>query len=100
MSGLNRRTFVHLSTAAMLTAASKSLLGDVAGPTISRLEGLIRVKGQNYTWEYRDSDDTFRLLDSGDRLIVSGALQPAVVVLPPRILRSGNVSQVGQAAHT
>lgn len=82
MSGLNRRTFVQLSTAAMLTAASKSLLGDVAGPTISRVEGFIRVKGQNYTWEYRDSDDTFRLLDSGNRLIVSGGLQPAVVVAP------------------
>jgi hypothetical protein len=66
----------------MLTAASKRLLGDVAAPTISRVDGLLRVKGENYAWEYREADDTFRLLDSSNRLIVSGSLQPAVVVAP------------------
>lgn len=79
---LNRRTFVQLSTGAVLARAAKSLPGAVAAPAISRAEGFIRVKGENYSWEYAEADDTFRLRDSSNRLIVSGNLQPAVVVAP------------------
>jgi hypothetical protein len=82
LSRLNRRTFVQLSTGAMLTAASRSLLGNVAAPEISNEDGFIRVKGQNYSWEYAEADDTFHLRDSRNRLIVSGNIQPAVVVAP------------------
>jgi hypothetical protein len=82
LSRLNRRTFVQLSTGAMLTAASRNLLGNVAAPEISNKDGFIRVKGQNYSWEYAEADDSFHLRDSGNRLIVSGNLQPAVVVAP------------------
>ncbi len=74
--------FVQLSTGAMLTAASRSLLGNVAAPEISDKDGFIRVKGQNYSWEYAEADDSFHLRDSRSRLIVSGNLQPAVVVAP------------------
>jgi hypothetical protein len=73
---------VQLSTGAMLTAASGKLLGNTAGPRISSHDGLISVKGQNYSWEYAKAEDTFRLRDSSNRLIVSGKLQPAVVVAP------------------
>ncbi len=79
---LNRRTFVQLSTGAVLARAAKSLPGAVAAPAISHVEGFIRVKGENYSWEYAEADDTFRLRDSSNRLIVSGNLQPAVVVAP------------------
>jgi hypothetical protein len=82
LNKLNRRTFVQLSTGAMLTAASKGLLGNVAAPTISRDDGFIRVKAGNYSWEYAEADDTFHLRDSSNRLIVGGKLQPAVVVAP------------------
>jgi hypothetical protein len=73
---------VQLSTGAMLTAASGKLLGNTQEPRISSHDGLISVKGQNYSWEYTKVEDTFRLVDSRNRLIVSGKLQPAVVVAP------------------
>src|ERR1700722_14399353 len=66
----------------MLTAASGKVLGNAQAPRISSHDGLISVKGQNYSWEYAKAEDTFRLLDSRNRLIVSGKLQPAVVVAP------------------
>jgi hypothetical protein len=73
---------VQLSTGAMLTAASGKVLGNTQAPNISSNDGLISVKGQNYSWEYAKAEDTFRLRDSRNRLIVSGKLQPAVVVAP------------------
>ena len=66
----------------MLTAASGKLLSNTPTPRISSHDGLISVKGQNYSWEYAKAEDTFRLRDSSNRLIVSGKLQPAVVVAP------------------
>ena len=73
---------MQLSTGAMLTAASGKLLGNTQAPRISSHDGLISVKGQNYSWEYARAEDTFRLRDSNNRLIVSGKLQPAVVIAP------------------
>jgi hypothetical protein len=58
LSDLNRRSFLRLSTAAMLTAASDGL-GNVIPPTISSTHGVIRVLGDNYAWEYAEADDTF-----------------------------------------
>jgi len=40
------------------------------------------VTGSNYSWEYAQKDDAFNLRDSKNRLIVSGKMQPAVVVAP------------------
>ena len=82
MTTLNRRTFVHLSTGAMLTAASRKLFGKTEAPSISTQGGEVRVQGANCTWEYSQAEDAFRLRDSRKRLIVSGKLQPAVVVAP------------------
>jgi hypothetical protein len=81
LSALNRRTFVQLSTSALLAAASHRLLAEAAeAPSISSQDGSVLVKGANYSWEYSQADDKFSLRDSSKRLIVSGSLQPAVVV--------------------
>jgi len=40
------------------------------------------VKRAEYSWEYTQADDTFRLYDKRNRLMVSGTLQPLVVVAP------------------
>ena len=80
MSTLNRRAFVQLSSGALLTAASRKLLGETDKPSISGSDGLVQVNGPNYVWEYSQANDTFRLLDSQKRLMVSGKVQPAVVV--------------------
>ena len=82
MLNLNRRTFVQLSSGAALGAASSRAFGLSDAPSISNQEGLLRVTGSNFTWEYAQNDDTFKLLDSSKRLIVSGRMQPAVVVAP------------------
>ncbi len=82
MTTLNRRTFIHLSTGAVFAAASSKVFGDLKAPSISSQDGAVRVQGPNYTWEYLQADDTFRLSDSRKRLVVSGRLQPTVVVAP------------------
>jgi hypothetical protein len=82
MPGLNRRTFVQLSSGAALGAAASRVFGLTDAPPISNQAGLVRVRGSNYTWEYSQTDDTFKLRDSRDLLIVSGKMQPAVVVAP------------------
>jgi len=80
MDRLDRRAFVQLSTGALLAAASKTLSGASVAPSISARDGAIEVKAANYSWEYTQADDTFRLRDARNRLMVSGKLQPAVVV--------------------
>ena len=82
MLNLNRRTFVQLSSGAALGVAASRVFGLADAPAISNQAGLLRVKGSNYSWEYSQSDDTFKLRDSKDLLIVSGRMQPAVVVAP------------------
>jgi hypothetical protein len=82
MLSFNRRTFVQFSTGAALGAASSRVFGLADAPSISNQAGLLRVTGSNYTWEYSQSDDTFKLRDQTNRLIVSGRMQPAVVVAP------------------
>jgi hypothetical protein len=82
MLSLNRRTFVQLSSGAVLGAASSRIFGLTDVPSISSHSGVVRVTGSNYTWEYSQNDDTFKLRDSRRRLIVSGRMQPAVVVAP------------------
>ena len=82
MTTLNRRTFVQLSTGAMLAAASSRLPGQSRPATISSTDGSVTVKSPNYSWDYSQADDTFHLRDSKKRLMASGALQPAIVVAP------------------
>ena len=78
----NRRTFCQLSAGSLLGASFRTVLGDTVQPQFTTKDGIIRVTGNNYTWEYTGSTDTFRLLDSQQRPIVKGAHQPAVVVTP------------------
>ena len=82
MLNLNRRTFVQLSSGAALGAASSRVFGLADAPSLSIQPGVARVTGPNYSWEYAQKDDAFKLRDAKNRLIVSGKMQPAVVVAP------------------
>src|ERR1039458_3754286 len=82
MLSCNRRTCVQLSSGAALGAVSNRIFGLTDAPSISNQDGVLRVTGSNYTWEYFQDKDTFKLRDSRNRLIVSGKMQPAVVVAP------------------
>ena len=79
---MDRRTFVQLSTGAMIAAASPGLMGDVAEPAITSAVGLFKATGRHYSWEYVQGEDRFRLLDAKGRLMVTSVMQPAVVVAP------------------
>jgi hypothetical protein len=79
---IDRRLFLGLSTGALMTSVSKGLLAATDAPGILSDEKGIRVKAATYAWEYAASDDSFRLLDAQGWLIVSGRLQPVVIVAP------------------
>jgi hypothetical protein len=80
MGTLNRRTFTQLTTGALFAAASKRLLPNTGKPVITTNEGGVRVEGGNYLWEYSINDDRFRISDEKHREIVSGKMQPAIMV--------------------
>ncbi len=80
MNKVDRRAFLQLSTGAVLTAGTTNLVAGVQAPRITSQNGLIRIIGANYTWEYSQPADTFTLRDSKQRIVVHGSHQPAVVV--------------------
>lgn len=80
MLDLNRRTFMQLSSGAVLGAASSRVLSLSGTPAISNQSGTIRVTGSNFIWEYTQQDDTFKLRDARNLVMVSGRMQPGVVV--------------------
>jgi hypothetical protein len=82
LNKVDRRAFIQLSTSAIATAGASPLLADAASPRITSHDGLVRVIGANYTWEYSQPADTFTLRDSQQRVVVNGNHQPAVVVAP------------------
>jgi hypothetical protein len=82
LSEVKRRTFMQISTAALLTSATHKLSENLGAVSIFSSAGTLRANGQNYSWEYSLSDDTFLLLDSKKRLIISGKVQPSVIVSP------------------
>ncbi len=83
MTSFNRREFLQISTASLLTAKADA---DSAAATPARIleQGkIVRAEGRDYIWEWSPEDDKFRLLDPHRLVIVSGKLQPAVVIQPP-----------------
>jgi hypothetical protein len=76
---VNRRTFVQLSAGALLTSASAKVLASNL-PAVTNENGQIRVQGSHYFWQYSVTEDRFTLFDSKHRTIVSGKMQPAIVV--------------------
>ena len=56
----------------MLAAASSRFSGAESAPTIAGTNESVLVKGAGYSWEYTQTDDTFRLSDARNRLMVSG----------------------------
>ncbi len=79
---MNRRRFVQVTTSAMVAVASHRLKSQVPAPGLTSAGGVVRAIGSNYTWEYLQAEDRFRLMDAKGRLMVSSRMQPAVVVAP------------------
>lgn len=77
---VSRRTFCQISATSLLAAGASRVTAQQ--PRIATEGKTLRVTGAAFTWEYAEADDTFRLLDSAHRLVVSAAMQPIVVVAP------------------
>jgi hypothetical protein len=97
LSRLNRRNFLQISTGALAAATSTKLMAQVQTPKIASQAGKVRVNGAAYAWEYTQADDSLRLLDAKGRMIVSGKMQPAVVVAPSETPTARRCTQ-GKAA--
>jgi hypothetical protein len=82
MAILNRREFIQASVASYLLRASKLESAPAAKAKIVVAGGTVQAKGKDYTWEWSQEKDQFRLLDSNGLVIARGKLQPAVVVQP------------------
>jgi hypothetical protein len=80
---LDRRQFLQLSAASMLAAEQTLNVAAVYPAKITSSDKTVRAEGKNYTWEWSQENDRFRLLDRKGRRIVSGSLQPAVIVRAP-----------------
>ena len=92
MKKLDRRTFVGLSAAAVACAFSKQIPGQSIPPHIAADDQSVHVSSSRYSWSYSRDNDTFRLMDAKRRLIVTGSLQPAVVVASSADPRATNES--------
>lgn len=82
MTNLNRRTFLQMSAASYLLRTSKFESAPGAQASISEAGKSVRVKGTDFTWEWSQENDQFRLLDKRGLVMASGKLQPAVLVQP------------------
>jgi len=78
---MDRRSFVQLSAAALIHgAAAGKVVGQTAAPIVSDENGVVAIKGEKFSWQYERESDAFRLIDRRGRGMVSGRMQPAVVV--------------------
>jgi hypothetical protein len=92
VSTLDRREFIQLSAASMLIPSVRGEGGQgAAAPAgVSESGGTFRAHGSDYVWEWTRESDQFRLLDKQSLPIVTGNLQPAVIVKR----RSGSADNV------
>lgn len=82
MSTLNRRTFMQLSSGAVLAQTPIQREARASDRIAISQSGTVKVSFSNYVWQYNQTDDTFTLLDRNGLRIVSGKMQPVVVVAP------------------
>jgi hypothetical protein len=88
----DRREFIRLSAASLLFANDSQEALSEAAVAISQDDGSVRVKATNYSWEWSQDSDIFRLSDGRGRLITTGPLQPAVVVSDGGVTASRSTS--------
>src|SRR5215471_10099615 len=80
---LDRRHFLQLPTASLfMTARSRTARG-ARQATVTESLHAVHARGKNYTWEWSQSEDLFRLLDTRGRMVTTGPMQPAVIVSSP-----------------
>jgi hypothetical protein len=80
MANWNRREFIQASLASYFLHAANMESAPRADATVTKTGGIVQARGKDYTWEWVEATDQFRLLDNQGLVIASGTLQPAVVV--------------------
>jgi len=94
MAILNRREFIQASAASFFLSALNVESAPATKAQVVGVGGAVKAKGKDYTWEWSEEKDDFRLLDKRGMTIASGKLQPAVEVQitaqgPPRLCVAG-----------
>ena len=82
MANWNRREFIQASLAACFLETLKLEAAPASRAEITHKGGTVQARGKDYTWEWSQEKDEFRLLDQRGLLIAGGQLQPAVLVQP------------------
>ncbi len=96
---MKRRTFLQLSSAALITSATRKALANTSAVSLHDSSESLRADGPNYSWEYSLSEDKFRLLDSKKRLIVEGKVQPTIMSSPVAVPSARQCSKGKLAQH-
>lgn len=100
MNRFDRRQFLEISTAALMASVdSESKTEEPSAVRITSGHSILRVTGSNYTWEWKQADDQFHLLDSNGLLITRSPLQPVVVVTPSGDARTYRAVEGRVASH-
>jgi hypothetical protein len=81
MTNFDRRCFLKLSAAGLLTVEGERLFAaPVQAATARESNETVRLEGASYAFEWSPRDDRFRLLDKQGRLMASGPMQPLITV--------------------
>ena len=80
MTGLNRIDSSQTSISSVPTSENRCRSLSTNSAQITEFQGTIRAQGRDYIWEWNIENDEWRLLDKHGLPIVTGKLQPAVVV--------------------
>jgi len=75
-----RRRFLQYGAASYFALSADLKVGAATPANISRTGNSLLVTGREYTWNWNQEADQFRLLDKWGIEIASGKLQPAVLV--------------------
>ncbi len=105
MLEFDRRRFIQLTTASYLLHGVRSERSAIASVQVTKTGNTARAQGAEYTWEWSQDTDEFRLLDQWGLLIAHGKLQPAVLVAPTgksgaRLASAGKPAKFDVQAHT
>src|SRR5689334_8380417 len=80
MTIFSRREFLQTTLASSVLAAVERGMAESSPARLTASDGKVKATGKTYSWEWRQADDQWRLLDGRGFEIAHGKIQPAVVV--------------------
>jgi hypothetical protein len=98
LSKIHQYILLSFLTICLCTAYNFSGLAQTRVSGIIRTQDSVKVNARTYSWTWSIKTDQFKLYDAAGRRIVSGPLQPAVVITPGKnalpVYAAGKVAEV------